>query len=383
MDDELVEPSDTTPVSTSEASSPSPIFDELDLLDSLTTDIPSGLFIDVGAHIGRFSERFARRGWSVVAFEPAPAIAERLQAALEPFASQVVIQAAVSDADVDEVEFHISTEHWGIHSLQPFHESHTETVTVPMVRLDTSLFSMDLDQVVILKIDAEGADFPALKSWNFDQARPLVVVCEFMDSRSEPAFGYGYKDVVEYMAGYGYSAYISEWTPIVEYSREGITSEGPSHIGVFSADTVHDPSWGNLVFVPEDHRPWFEKRLVRYLAGVARAAGGVVATAESDHRQFHNMTRTLENREQRISELEFSLNGQKSRITELATAIDQRDSRITELATAIDQRDSRIAELDAAIVQRDARIAELDAAIVQRDARIAELHAKDSHQRSP
>ena len=102
-----------------------------------------GLFVDVGASIGRFSKRFADMGWAVVAFEAAPEIVQELRDTLSPYARSRVVACAVGDVDDESVEFYLSEEHWGIHSLRPFHESHQSKVEVPVKRLESELTDSD------------------------------------------------------------------------------------------------------------------------------------------------------------------------------------------------------------------------------------------------
>jgi len=210
-----------------------PWFDELDLLESLALHLPEGLFVDVGAHVGRFSVRFAKLGWSAVAFEAAPGIARDLTKALMPFENARAVECAVSDKDGDSVEFYLSAEHWGIHSLAPFHESHTSTVAVATTRLESALAPDDYVDPTFLKIDIEGADLLALKGWNFDANRPKIVMCEFMDSRSEPFFGYTHRDMITFMEERDYVAYVSEWSPVAEYARQGVATTQSVHLGVY------------------------------------------------------------------------------------------------------------------------------------------------------
>ena len=96
-------------------------FSELQLLTRIGFRCESPTLVDVGAHIGGFSKPFAERGWRVVAFEPEPQNYERLCADLENLPNVTCISEAVSDASEQQVAFYVSSDHWGIHSLQPFH----------------------------------------------------------------------------------------------------------------------------------------------------------------------------------------------------------------------------------------------------------------------
>lgn len=221
--------------------------------------------VDVGAHTGGFVQPFAMRGWRVIAFEPEPSNYKGLCDRLEEFANVTCINKAVSEVFARGVPFYISEEHWGIHSLKPFHPTHRPTLRVDTVRLDAILKDMQLDQVTVLKIDTEGADFLALKSFDFSRFQPEVVMCEFMDERSRENFGYTHHDMVAYMDSLGYATFVSEWAPIVEYARQG-KPVSHSFLQCVPYPLDHDPSWGNLFFVLSDQVVQFRKTLSAYLS---------------------------------------------------------------------------------------------------------------------
>jgi FkbM family methyltransferase len=220
--------------------------------------------VDVGAQGGGFALPFVKRGWRVIAFEPEPANYQELSDRFENFSNVTCIEKAVSDNSEQGVPFYVSSKHWGIHSLKPFHPTHRPTLRVDTVRLDGVLADMQVDRVTVLKIDTEGADFLALKSFDFSRFQPEVVMCEFMDERSQENFGYSHHDMVAYMDGLGYATFVSEWAPIVEYGRKGVPmSHRFLQCVVYPLD--HDPAWGNLFFVPRGRAVEFRGVLLSYL----------------------------------------------------------------------------------------------------------------------
>ena len=241
-------------------------FSELGLL--LELDYPSNrksVLVDVGAHVGSFSKPYAERGWQVFAFEPEAANYQEFRRNLCAFPKVTCIKKAVSDISADKVPFYHSSEHWGIHSLKPFHPTHHLAGTVETIRLDEVLDQLQIDHVTILKIDVEGADFMALRSFDFNKLQPEVVICEFMDERSVPNFGYTHHDIANYMTERGYTAFISEWAPIKEYGRKDFSSEPHKFLrcGRYLRDS--NPAWGNLIFVPQSRAEHFEHALSAYL----------------------------------------------------------------------------------------------------------------------
>ena len=87
---------------------------------------------------------------------------------------------------------------------------------------------------------------------------------EFMDERSSINFGYTHHDVVKFMSERGYSAFVSEWAPIKEYGREGKLGEVHKWLQCVPYPLDHQPSWGNLIFVPAADVTKFTKTLNRY-----------------------------------------------------------------------------------------------------------------------
>lgn len=243
-------------------------FSELDLLARLTFESMQPVLVDVGAHVGGFARPFARKGWRVIAFEPEPTNYRELCANLKDFPNVTCIAKAVSDVSGQGIPFYVSAEHWGIHSLKPFHATHHPTLTIDTVRLDETLVSMRIDQVTVLKTDIEGADFLALKSFDFDRFQPDVVMCEFMDERSQPTFGYSHHDMAAYMADLGYAAFVSEWAPIVEYGRKGVATAPHRFLQCVPYPLDHNPAWGNLIFVPKARAAQFGRTLSAYLEGL-------------------------------------------------------------------------------------------------------------------
>lgn len=252
----------------------SPRFSEIDLvLHYLREPIDSSIMVDVGAHIGQVSEAFAARGWRCVAFEPDPENFAELEKRLAAFAGSIPVRKAVADKTESDVKFFRSTEFWGIHSLFPYHPTHEDEITVETVRLDDALDEAGVDSVDMLKIDAEGADFIALQSIDLQRFRPRVVMVEFAGERTRP-LGHDHHDIVRYMAGLGYAAWVSEWAPIVAHSRRGGDGGPFDFLRCSPYPVVHEPAWGNLLFVPQENAVQFDHALAEYLYAVSVAQRG-------------------------------------------------------------------------------------------------------------
>ena len=240
--------------------------DELGLLVRYASGKYDGIstLIDVGAATGELALPFAKKGWQVIAFEPEPTNFHNLKTNIKKFPNVTCIAKAVSDTP-GQVPFYVSSTHGGIHTLKPFHPTHRPTMMVDAVRLDEALADMQIDKVTVLKIDVEGADFLALKSFDFRKFHPDVVMCEFMDKRSRENFGYTHHDMAAYMNNFGYATFVSEWGPIVEYAREDRLIIPPKFLCCVPYPLDHDPVWGNLIFIPNDRKQHFERILPSYL----------------------------------------------------------------------------------------------------------------------
>ena len=242
-------------------------FSELSLLLRFpySCDNDNCCLVDVGAHVGGFSQEFGRKNWQVIAFEPEPSNYQALCVNIAQFPKIKCVNKAVSDVAAQEVSLYISDDNHAIHALKPFHKTHQSVLTVETVRLDETLDELNVGHVTLLKTDIEGADFLALKGFDFDRYHPEVVMCEFMDDRSQANYSYTHHDVVSYMRQWGYVCYVSEWAPITEYVREGNTGNEHTFIQCVPYPLDHNPAWGNLIFVPQNRTTQFEQTLNKYM----------------------------------------------------------------------------------------------------------------------
>jgi FkbM family methyltransferase len=230
----------------------------------------SQCLIDVGAHQGTVSLPFLRKSWQVIAFEPEQHNRQKLLESTKAYQNFTCIPKAVSDVTGEKVLFHVSQEHYGIHSLKPWHETHKPAYKVETTRLDDALNELGINQVTVLKIDIEGADFLALKGFDFGRFKPELVMVEFMDERTLSNFGYSHHDMAAYMRDKGYSTFVSEWAPIKAYGREGVKGEPHQWLQCVPYPLEHEPAWGNLIFVPHQDIDKFSATLEKYLRDLRR-----------------------------------------------------------------------------------------------------------------
>lgn len=146
-------------------------------------DVSSGFYIDVGANdpvIDSVSYAFYQRGWRGIHIEPIPVYAEKIRAAPP---DETVIEAAVNDVSGELVLFDIantgmSTGRENI-ATQHFESGFTsQRITVPTIKLAEIFETAKGREIHWLKIDIEGMEEQALRSWGDSAARPWVVVVE-------------------------------------------------------------------------------------------------------------------------------------------------------------------------------------------------------------
>jgi len=177
---------------------------------------PGDTVIDVGANLGYLSAVAASLvgpTGQVYSFEPVPQYFQRLQrlAQLNPAYRIVPVQAAAGEKGGTAV-IRTSIINIGANSMVPGYaiaEPVADVVEVPVVRLDAYLRQAAPVRVALVKIDAEGYEFPILRGMQgfLDAAlTPPVVIAE-IHPEAYPLLGYTLFDLAEYMGRYGYRAY--------------------------------------------------------------------------------------------------------------------------------------------------------------------------------
>lgn len=131
------------------------------------------VWIDVGAHLGETTLTYAAHnpGLTIYAFEPNWELAAHLMGKLANF---IVLPMAVSDRDGfaqfflnvdDSTSSLLPLDPIGLANWKGGDSLHVEkNALVPTIRLDTFMQSVGIQRVDYLKIDAQGADFMAVRS---------------------------------------------------------------------------------------------------------------------------------------------------------------------------------------------------------------------------
>ncbi|MGK2956636.1 MAG: FkbM family methyltransferase [Solirubrobacterales bacterium] len=208
---------------------------------------PERTLIDVGAHHGSSLKAFAKAGWRVLAFEPDRANREVLIERVGSMPNVLIDPRALSDVPAQSVPFFTSDESTGISGLSAFRPTHVDTDAVEVSTVAEVAAAQNVSEVDFLKIDVEGFDWNVLRGVPWDSMKPKAIECEFEDLKTIP-MGHTYKDVADYLVERGYTVYLSEWHPIVQY---GISHQW-RQLAKYPAPLASEDAWGNLLAFIED-----------------------------------------------------------------------------------------------------------------------------------
>jgi FkbM family methyltransferase len=150
------------------------------------SQVRDGRYVEVGANDpsdSSITRAFYDRGWSGVEIEPVSAFVEAFR---RDRPRDVAVQAAVTDADVDEITLHV-VDGTGLSTLDAEVAEHhrnsgwpVRDESVPARRLDDILAEQlkPEDDIHFLVVDAEGSERAVLASLDLQRWRPWVLVIE-------------------------------------------------------------------------------------------------------------------------------------------------------------------------------------------------------------
>ncbi len=176
-----------------------------------------GTFIDVGANIGYFSALamgLVGREGQVHSFEPVPEYAAKLrELALANRAYQLVVNDHALGERQASARLHLTNlSNIGWNTMVPNFMDEAackETIEVETRRLDAYILAKELRDIQMIKIDAEGYEFPILKGLEryFENCTCLPpIICEICPA-AYPLLGYSLGQLAEYMARWRYRAF--------------------------------------------------------------------------------------------------------------------------------------------------------------------------------
>lgn len=201
-----------------------------------------GTALDIGAWYGPWSRALARRVDHVLAFEPNPAVARVLSRTV-PGNVRVVPAAATDHAGSAQLwvpATGMGTE--GIASLQPLADPTAQPVQVRSTTVDT----LGLDDVTMVKIDVEGAELSTLHGAQSTLARCRPTLLIELEYRRGPV-----DEVLAYLAGLGYAGEIllaGRWIPLAGFDLAGHQRRvAPAVAGYLSRVVLGGPRYINNV----------------------------------------------------------------------------------------------------------------------------------------
>lgn len=236
-------------------------FDETQVLDLCFNDQRNGLMIDVGAHHGSAARPFLKKDWTVYGYEPDPNNRKVVTEKLSEYATFHLSDYAVSDTEGKVLDFYASKESTGVSSLSSFTDKHEKVCQVTTTTLTQEVLKYQMKHLDFLKIDTEGHDLMVLEGFPWEKLEPSVVECEFEDFKSKP-LGYSSNDIADFLHNKGYTVFISEWYPIVQYG----TRHTWKRLYLYNKQLIDSQSWGNLLAFKN---PPTEEELVRNIKDYA------------------------------------------------------------------------------------------------------------------
>jgi FkbM family methyltransferase len=161
----------------------------------------NSIFIDVGAHIGKYSLLLARRAKLVVAIEPDPISFSALKRAImiNKLRKIVALNIAVSDTD-GQCFFYMHR--WSVVSSIKVSQGSFKTILVKSMTLDSIAKTLKT-RIDVIKIDVEGAEVEVIKGAKnlLTQHKPKLVMEVWEDN---------FNNVIDLLEGLGYKYEILE-----------------------------------------------------------------------------------------------------------------------------------------------------------------------------
>jgi FkbM family methyltransferase len=183
---------------------------------------PGTVMLDVGANIGQYAlitAKFGGKNARVYAFEPSPAVRQRLQHHLTiNQASQVEVVAKAVGSAPGVAQFYPAAgeDNSGVGSLLPA-ESHRddlrsqEGIEVEVTTLDIFVREQKLERVDMIKVDVEGFDFEALKGGEaLLRNNPKVILMVELEDENLQQAGSSSAAIITYLAGFSLLPYVAE-----------------------------------------------------------------------------------------------------------------------------------------------------------------------------
>jgi len=173
---------------------------------------PDSTVIDIGAHTGNMSTAYSLFAGKVIAFEPNPATFEVLEKNSKLNPNIIPFNYAISDEE-GPLEFHYSDFGFcngGFATRTEFGigvTGHTVPIDVHAINLENFIEDMEIGDISLIKIDAEGHDKDILKTIsNLIKHHKPVLITEIYNGLSPNEI----TDLLDTIHSFGYKAYDEE-----------------------------------------------------------------------------------------------------------------------------------------------------------------------------
>ena len=134
------------------------------------------IMIDIGLYDEKYILPYISKKWNCHAFEPIPSQFNKLK---KKIGSHVILNNKAVDICSNQIKEFYSGPTMGTSSLIKFTKVHKLLCKVNTIRLDDYLKEKTIKNVTYLKIDTEGNDLPILKSINFNECSPILIMSEY------------------------------------------------------------------------------------------------------------------------------------------------------------------------------------------------------------
>lgn len=179
--------------------------------EALATWLPQGrVMVDVGANVGYMTMLGARRvgpAGRVLAIEPNPYMVEAMRRHLDKngISNVSIVQAGCSRARGSFPLYLSPDRNPGMTSLSAKNAHSQRSIQVDVVPLDELVAEFNPPSLDVLKIDVEGAELQVLQGAKETLRRFRPVILMELDPRLLSSFGTKPEQILELLAGLGYS----------------------------------------------------------------------------------------------------------------------------------------------------------------------------------
>lgn len=153
--------------------------EEINFMQSCVADVPSAVFVDLGANSGFYMQNFLGRGHDrlALAIEPNPSLCQRvrnnfalLSGRRPDHNNRLIVECAAVGASAGSVHLDVSQ---GLGCAQIVQQATDQTIPVKMDSLHAILKRNDIQKIDLMKIDIEGYEDRAVVPF-FEQAEAAL-----------------------------------------------------------------------------------------------------------------------------------------------------------------------------------------------------------------